>query len=610
MQGIDLIGTNKNLVYLSNLKDERLKNISMIMGEKFYNSHIASDTSNSYSLNERPFILQDDMFSGKILYVNQDYYQNHKENMDLELSNLFASLKEKQIIIGKDFINEKTAQGIAQNPNITKVDLQKYSLEKNIFDILAQSESIEEIITPGVEKELANSFDSRIAFRMYQRVGMGAYFLKDLLTNDYIKIDSCDLKEILEVLKNRKNNLPENIEIKVTDYSFLENFMKNIDSLYEGITFKDELFPEFSSPKPASISFCLNPLNINLSVLKHIEAMENNNIRQNIILDSETLSLSKAIQIEEKIRSLLEPVMMIKDQLSSFELYTKLYEIVKDFKEYKMEEENMHYRESRSVSEILFNDYIVCAGYVNLLQTFCKRFGLTTGYMTVSVMHDEQENSTITYHARLFVYLKDEKYDIDGVYISDPTWDSMGETKYNHLLMTLEEIDRERNSKGIFDVTFNSYDFLKVKNKEELEEMLKNPTLEERFRELPLDLCRMDNGSFMKSCGYDYGLTSEKTKERLKEYCVSFQQEPISGDKILAALAHIYQLEHKDATEEEMIEHFQKIRAGLKKREDIYYPTIETISDKEKTFDFVENKYDDVNIGKIVKEEIKSRNVR
>ena len=50
--------------------------------------------------------------------------------MDLELSNLFASLKEKQIIIGKDFINEKTAQGIAQNPNITRVDLQKYSLEK------------------------------------------------------------------------------------------------------------------------------------------------------------------------------------------------------------------------------------------------------------------------------------------------------------------------------------------------------------------------------------------------------------------------------------------------------------------------------------------------
>ncbi len=466
MQEIDLIGTNKNLVYLSNLKDERLKNISMITCEELYNPHIVSDTSNPYSSNERPFILQDDIFSGKILYINQDYYQNHKENMDLELSSLLASLKEKQIIIGKDFINEKIAQGIAQNPNITKVDLQKYSLEKNIFDILAESESIEEIITPGVEKELANSFDSRIAFRMNQRVGVGLNTLKRLLTEDYIHVDSCDLKEILEVVKNRKNNLPEHIDIEVTDYSSLEYFMENIDSLYEGITFKDKSFPEFFSPKPASISFRLNPLNINLSVLKHIEAMENNNIRQDIILDSETLSLSEAIQTEEKIRSLLEPVMMIKNQLSPFELYTKLYEIVKDFKEYRMEEETMYYGESRSVSEILFNDYIVCAGYVNLLQTFCKRFGLTTGYMPVSVMHDEQENPTITNHVRLFVHLNDEKYDIDGVYISDPTWDSMGETKYNHLLMTFEEIDRERDSKGIFDITFNPYDFLKVKTKE------------------------------------------------------------------------------------------------------------------------------------------------
>lgn len=59
-----------------------------------------------------------------------------------------------------------------------------------------------------------------------------------------------------------------------------------------------------------------------------------------------------------------------------------------------------------------------------------------------------------------------------------------------------------------------------------------------------------------------------------------------------------------------MIEHFQKIRAGLRKREDIYYPTIETVSDREKTFDFVENKYDDINVEEIVKEEIKSRNVR
>lgn len=594
------------MISLSDLKDERLKTVSMITGRSPYNSPFSSDTTNSDFLNERPFLLQNDLFSVRILYINQDYYKNHKEEVDLALSSLLTSLQGKEIILGETFINENTVQGIAQNPNLTKIDLQGYSLEKNIFDLLSQSKSIQEIITPGVAKELANSYDSRITYRMNQRIGMGLNTLKRLLTEDYIKIDSCDLKEVLEVLKHRKNNLPKNINIEVTDYSFLENFMKDIASLYDGITFEDELFPELFSPKSAEIVFQLDPSNINLSVLKRIEEMENSNVRQRVVLDFEELSLSKAIQTEEKIRSLLEPVMMIKDQLSPFELYTKLYEIVKDFKKYQIEDEGMYHDASRSVSNILFNDYIVCAGYVNLLQTFCNRFGLTTGYMPVSVLHEEQENLGVTGHARLFVHIKDEKYDIDGVYISDPTWDSMGETKYNHLLMTLEEIDRERDSEGIFDVTFNPYDFLKVKTPEELEEMLKNPTLKEMFQKLPSALRSIDNGEFMKSCQRDYDLEEETTKEKLKEYCVAFQQEPISGDKILASLVHIYQLEHKDVPQEELIDHFQTIRAGLKKRENLYYPTIETVSSSKRTFDFLENKYDNVNVEEIVNEEFKN----
>ena len=225
------------MISLSDLKDERLKTVSMITGRSPYNSPFSSDTTNSVFLNERPFLFQNDLFSSRILYINQDYYKNHKEEVDLALSSLLTSLQGKEIILGETFINENTVQGIAQNPNLTKIDLQGYSLEKNIFDLLSQSKSIQEIITPGVAKELANSYDSRITYRMNQRIGMGLNTLKRLLTEDYIKIDSCDLKEVLEVLKHRKNNLPKNINIEVTDYSFLENFMKDIASLYDVITF-------------------------------------------------------------------------------------------------------------------------------------------------------------------------------------------------------------------------------------------------------------------------------------------------------------------------------------------------------------------------------------
>ena len=134
-----------------------------------------------------------------------------------------------------------------------------------------------------------------------------------------------------------------------------------------------------------------------------------------MFIDRETVSLKTAIQIEERIDSLLEPVKAIKDQLSPFELYTKLYEIAKDFKKYQKEEEGMSPMKSRAVSEILFSDYIVCVGYIKLLQTFCDRFGLETNYMSVGVMGEGMKDA----HARLFVEMKDEKYGIDGVYVSD-----------------------------------------------------------------------------------------------------------------------------------------------------------------------------------------------
>ena len=619
MQYVPLVDIQKDLVSVSDLKDERLKMVSMIAVGESYTLAQYPDITFCYHSKEKPFTLQDDVFAGQILYINPEYYQEHKEEVDLELSHLLASVQGKELIVGKSFINEKTALGIAQNQNLTEVSLQNYSLEKNVFDLLSQSKSIKKIITPNVESELANSYDPRIAYRMNQKIGIGTRFntLEMLLTSKAISVDSCDLEEVFDVLKHRNKDLPQFIDIKVTDYSFLESFVKNIDSLYAGGPSKeDEVLSESTSNSfednlgPVTVSFELDPVNIDLSVLKRIEERECENIRKMIKENSETLSFSQAIQTEEKIRSLLEPVMAIQDQLSPFELYTKLYEVAKDFKSYQKEDEKiMSPWESRSVSNILFNDYIVCAGYVNLLQTFCKRFGLDTSDMHLSVMHEEQENVAVSGHARLLVHMKDEKYGIDGVYVSDPTWDSMGDYKYNHLLMTFEEVGRERDSEGIFDVTFHPYDFLKVKTKEELDEMLKNPTLREMFRKLPTSLRSIDKGAFLSSCGYDYNLEKEETKEKLKDYCVSFQQEPVGGDKILSSLVHIYQLEHKEATEEEMIAHFRPIRENLKKLEDIYYPTIETVSRRGRAFDFVKNKYDSANVEQIVQEEVRSAKI-
>jgi len=203
------------------------------------------------------------------------------------------------------------------------------------------------------------------------------------LTASYINVNSCDLEEIFEVLKHRNKSLPHSIDVNVNDYTPLASFIKNIDSWYVGVAFKDDP----SSLQPGYLTLKIDSLHIDLDSLKEIP--ESKNIVSHVFIDRETVSLKTAIQIEERIDSLLEPVKAIKDQLSPFELYTKLYEIAKDFKKYQKEEEGMSPMKSRAVSEILFSDYIVCVGYIKLLQTFCDRFGLETNYMSVGVMGRE-----------------------------------------------------------------------------------------------------------------------------------------------------------------------------------------------------------------------------
>ena len=176
---------------------------------------------------------------------------------------------------------------------------------------------------------------------------------------------------------------------------------------------------------------------------------------------------------------------MIKDKLSPFELYTKLYQTAKDFKPYKEVNNGGNIDDSRNLSKLLFNEYIVCVGYANLLQEFCKRYNIETYYMTVSVVpKDTKDLNESRGHARLLVKMKDEKYGIDGLYVTDPTWDHTDNSKYNHILMTFDEINREINN----EIIFNAYDFLNVKSKKEFYALANNPAARKKLSYLSFDI--------------------------------------------------------------------------------------------------------------------------
>lgn len=147
--------------------------------------------------------------------------------------------------------------------------------------------------------------------------------------------------------------------------------------------------------------------------------------------------------------------------LSPLEKYMYLYNIVKMYKEYKEVEDKTEPQLSRYSEYTLFNDYMVCVGYAMLLEELVEKLNdknvICTTY-SCDVSDDDGQYG----HCRCMTKIKDEKYGIDGIYISDPTWDSIKYYKkeqmrnrkyklnykipmadidlYNHFLLTKEEI--------------------------------------------------------------------------------------------------------------------------------------------------------------------------
>ena len=103
---------------------------------------------------------------------------------------------------------------------------------------------------------------------------------------------------------------------------------------------------------------------------------------------------------------------IIDDNLSPLEKLTYAYDLIKSF-EYTSSENQF---DSRQIHLILKTGKIVCAGYSAFMEQLLKELDIEA--ITVLTQTSRAE------HARNVVKLKDEKYDIDGIFALDATWDS------------------------------------------------------------------------------------------------------------------------------------------------------------------------------------------
>lgn len=174
-----------------------------------------------------------------------------------------------------------------------------------------------------------------------------------------------------------------------------------------------------------------------------------------IPLNEHCISLSDFRKTTDKIKSITERVKSLK--LSPLEQIMYVYDKVRD-REFNRDSASEDDRVSRDLTSVLFGDKIVCEGFSNVFKTVLDNLNFKT------IAHDFIcRTDSARGHRRVSIYVKDEKYEVEGVYSFDVTWDSKNKTddylnSYRFFALTKEQFEVFQKDK-LRDLTFGDFGY-------------------------------------------------------------------------------------------------------------------------------------------------------
>jgi len=142
--------------------------------------------------------------------------------------------------------------------------------------------------------------------------------------------------------------------------------------------------------------------------------------------------------------------------LSPLEQIMYAYDLVRD-RVYHMEEENEDITKSRDLTSVLFGDKIVCVGYANIFEKVLNNLGIKAIMCSL-----RNVDPTKCGHRRNIVYVKDEKYEVEGIFYFDTTWDRKRNPTDISFLNSYRFFGRAKNdielyTDSLIDRTFPGY---------------------------------------------------------------------------------------------------------------------------------------------------------
>ena len=237
--------------------------------------------------------------------------------------------------------------------------------------------------------------------------------------------------------------------------------------------------------------------------------------------------------------------------LSPLEKLTYAYDIMKSF-EYTKEKGDAS--ESRYPSKIISGNSIVCAGYTALLSEIIKGIddNIKIGAFGVNC-YKEDKKTLRGGHSRSIVRIDDDKYNVHGFYILDPTWDSYkkeGYEKYGNDYISLDLYQYFLIPITDYEIIFpyDSEPNFFNKNHSSLNENLSEENVEKEIESLNNE--RIKKGKFSSnSVGVEkllsYNFPSELIKEgeSIHTFVDNFKGRRIEFDEFLSLVRNVRKAE-------------------------------------------------------------------
>lgn len=277
-----------------------------------------------------------------------------------------------------------------------------------------------------------------------------------------------NLKNLEQFRKDKKSELDiqfDLAQLEDDDRHYNESkriwdyFENNFDNIYEAIDYivldidgDDFDFIEnhpILKDKKSVICYNIDITNFDLVDSLSNKFKEYSNIYVSMQGNTEYVNLKDCFKIMNEIKSKADFVKSL--NLSPLESIMVAYDLVRDRVYTKEKDEN--WMNSRDLKNVLFGNEIVCVGYSRILACILDHLGIENNLVHLSDTNRESG------HLRNSVYVEDPKYNVNGFYYLDATWDSKRKDsdsflyKYLYFLKTpkeMKELEKEQNIEYIY----------------------------------------------------------------------------------------------------------------------------------------------------------------